>query len=302
MGGTGVLPFCGDDRKMQLIVSRVPSDVVMSPHEWGFTIFCYFASRQSPSWKYLVDPDGNIMTAGTEPLGLAPKIGAKSGEVCAPRERKVPCGTLIKMYDYKAPSSNICGELFKKLEEYLVRPMIPLRIIECRPEYKANVMGVTVWDRFSAWAARGKLEEGFEEGASIQIKLSTEETIPAELRVFKADANSDEDAEHPQTGLRALINGQSHAKRDTQFFKTSSWLIRDWASRNWADSLCANATARIGAGLKREKAPSAAVPKGMWPYGGTNRPQRPNLASKRCQHARLRQRGFAHTRIVEQHR
>ena len=27
MGGTGVLPFCGDDRKMQLIVSRVPSDV-----------------------------------------------------------------------------------------------------------------------------------------------------------------------------------------------------------------------------------------------------------------------------------
>lgn len=25
MGGTGVLPFCGDDRKMQLIVSRVPS-------------------------------------------------------------------------------------------------------------------------------------------------------------------------------------------------------------------------------------------------------------------------------------
>jgi hypothetical protein len=222
MGGTGVLPFCGDDRKMQLIVSRVPSDVVMSPHEWGFTIFCYFASRQSPSWKFLVGPDGNIMTAGTEPLGLAPKIAAKSGEVCAPRERKVPHGTLIKMYDYKAPRSNICGELFKKLEEYLLRPMMPLRIIECRPEYKAKVMGVTVWDRFSAWAARGILEEGFEEGASIQIKLSTGETIPAEVRVFKADANGDEDAEHPQTGLRALINGQSHAKRDTQFFKTKA--------------------------------------------------------------------------------
>ena len=33
---------------------------------------------------------------------------------------------------------------------------------------------------------RGKLEEGFEEGASIQIKLSTGETVPAEVRVFKA--------------------------------------------------------------------------------------------------------------------
>lgn len=219
MGGTGVLPFCGDDRKMQLIVSRVPSDVVKSQHEWGFTLFCFFPSRQSPSWKYLVGTDGKIMTAGTEPIGLVPKTGAKSGEICAPRERKVPYGTLIKMYDYKAPRSNICGELFRKLEEYLLRPRLPLRIIECRPEYKANVMGVTVWDRFGSWAARGKLENGFEDGASIQIKLSTGETVPAEVRVFKADASGAEDAEHPQTGLRALINGQSHARRDTQFFK-----------------------------------------------------------------------------------
>ena len=219
MGGTGVLPFCGDDRKMQLIVSRVPSDVAKSPHEWGFTIFCFFRSQHSPSWKYLVGTDGKIMTAGTEPLGLVPKISAKSGEICAPREREVPHGTLIKMYDYKAPRSNICGELFRKLEEYLLRPKLPLRIVECRPEYKANVMGVTVWDRFSAWATRGKLEEGFEDGASIQIKLSTGETVPAEVRVFKIDADAGEDVEHPQTGLRALINGQSHARRDTQFFK-----------------------------------------------------------------------------------
>ena len=219
MGGTGVLPFCGEDRKMQFIVSRVPSDVAKNAHEWGFTIFCFFPSRQSPSWKYLVGTDGKLMTAGSDPLGLVPKTGLKSGEVPAPRERQVPHGTLIKMYDYKAPRSNVCGELFKKLEEYLLRPMLPLRIIECRPEYKANVMGVTVWDRFSAWAARGKLEEGFEEGASIQIKLSTGETIPAEVRVFKSTATGDDDAEHPQTGLRALINGQSHARRDTQFFK-----------------------------------------------------------------------------------
>jgi hypothetical protein len=219
MGGTGVLPFCGDDRKMQLIVSRVPSDVEKSPHEWAFTIFCFFSSKQSPSWKYLVGPDHEVLTAGSDPLGLAPKTGAKSGEVCAPRGRKVPHGTLIKMYDYKAPRSNICGELFRKLEDYLLQPKMPLRLIECRPEYKANVMGVTVWDRFAAWEARGKFEEGFEEGASIQIKLSTGEIIPAEVRVFKADDEVSDDVERPQTGLRALINGQSHARRDTQFFK-----------------------------------------------------------------------------------
>jgi hypothetical protein len=222
MGGTGVLPFCGDERKMQLIVSRVPSDVEKSPHEWGFTIFCFFPSKQSPSWKYLVGPDGKILTAGSDPLGLVPKTGAKSGEVCPPRERKVSHGTLIKMYDYKAPRSNICGELFRKLEEYLLQPKLPLRIVECRPEYKANVMGVTVWDRFAAWEARGKFEEGFEEGASIQIKLSTGEVIPAEVRVFTVDDDASDEAERSQTGLRALINGQSHAKREPRTATPSS--------------------------------------------------------------------------------
>jgi hypothetical protein len=151
MGGTGVLPFCSDKRKLQLIVSRVPDDVETSQHEWGYTLFCFFPSRQNPSWRYLVGQDSKVLTAGSAPLALVPKLNAKAGEVCAPRERLVPSGTLIKMYDYKAPRSNVCGELFKKLEEYLLRPAMPLRIIECRTEYKANVMGVTVWDRLTAW-------------------------------------------------------------------------------------------------------------------------------------------------------
>ncbi|GIQ75965.1 hypothetical protein [Bradyrhizobium sp. RD5-C2] len=221
MGGTGVLPFCGDNRKMQLIVSRVPDDMCSKPHEWAFTVFCFFPHKSSPSWKYLVGTDGNVMTAGAEPLGLVPKLMAKSGELCAPRERKVPSGTLIKMYNFKAPRSNICGELFRKLEDYLLKPVLPLRLIECREHYKANVMQNTIWNRLAKWNYK-KLEEGFEDGASVQIKLSSGETIPAEVRVFKMMDKDDPDQDAPQTGLRALINGQSHAKRDTQFFKTKA--------------------------------------------------------------------------------
>lgn len=221
MGGTGVLPFCGDQRKLQLIVSRVPDDVESEPHEWGFTVFCFFASKQSPSWKYLIGPDGNVLTGGLDPIGLVPKTSAKSGEICAPRERRVKCGTLIKMYDYKAPLSNICGELYKKLTEYLLRPSLPLRIVECRPQYQAKVMGVTIWDRLSSWG-KDKLEEDFEDGASVQVKLSTGEVVPAEIRVFKALKDGDDESERPQTGLRALINGQSHAKRDASFFRTKA--------------------------------------------------------------------------------
>jgi hypothetical protein len=222
MGGTGVLPFCSEKRKLQLIVSRVPDEVATrSDHQWAYTLFCFFDSKQDPSWKYLVGPDGQVLTAGNDPLRLLPKLGAKSGEVCLPRERAVASGTLIKMYDYQAPKSNICGELFKKVEEYLLRPALPMRIIECRPEYAAKVMRVNVFDRLGR-VGKNKLEPGFEDGASIQIKLSTNETIPADVRVFKHITGTDSDEDQPQTGLRALINGQSHAKRDAQFFRTKA--------------------------------------------------------------------------------
>ena len=222
MGGTGVLPFCSEKRMLQLIVSRVPDEIAKTTeHEWAFTLFCFFPSSQAPSWRYLVGADGNVMTAGVGPLALVPKKGAKSGELCAPRERFVSSGTLVKMYDFKAPRSNICGELFRKLEDYLLRPALPLRLVECRKDYSAKVMANNVWDRLGAWG-KNKLEEGFEEGASIQVKLSTGETIPAEVRVFKPIKDGDLDNDHPQTGLRALINGQSHAKRDAQFFRNKS--------------------------------------------------------------------------------
>lgn len=222
MGSSGVLPFCSEKHKMQLIVSRVPPDVAGgNEHEWAYTVMCFFPSRQDPSWHYLVGEDGKVLTAGVEPLGLAPLVGQKSG----PRDRQVKSGTLVKMYDFKAPRSNICGELFKRVETYLVRPVLPLRMIECRDQYKANVMRVTVWDRVGAWS-KDRLEDGFEKGASASVQLYTGETVPVEIRVFKAVKRKDDkalnDADQPQTGLRALINGQSHAMRDANFFRTQA--------------------------------------------------------------------------------
>jgi hypothetical protein len=69
------------------------------------------------------------------------------------------------------------------------------------------------------------MEPGFENGASASVKLETGESIPVEIRVFKAvkkDGEIQDDPERLQTGLRAIINGQSHAKRDAQFFKTQA--------------------------------------------------------------------------------
>src|SRR6185436_7611521 len=74
--------------------------------------------------------------------------------------------------------------------------------------------------RLGVWS-KDKMEEGFEEGASISIELESGETIPGEIRVFKS-SNPNKEEDQPQTGLRALINGQSHARRDAQFFKTKA--------------------------------------------------------------------------------
>ena len=226
MGSSGVLPFCSEKYKMQLIVSRVPKDVAGgNDHEWGFTLICFFPSKQNPSWHYLVGPDGQVMTADKEPLGLLPRANPKSGELTPPRQRKVESGTLVKMYDFKSPLSNICGELFRKIEEFLLRPPLPLRMIECRADYKANVMRNTIWDRLAIWG-KDRMEPGFENGASVSVQLETGESIPVEIRVFKAiktkDGEMQDDPERLQTGVRAIINGQSHAKRDTQFFKTQA--------------------------------------------------------------------------------
>ncbi len=133
MGGTGVLPFCSERYELQLILSRRPSSIAKrDDHEWAFTLFCFFASKQNPSWCYLVGEDEKILTAGSAALALLPKKNVKTSEVAQPRERKVSSGTLIKMYDFKAPRSNICGELYKKLGEFLLRPTLPLHIVECR--------------------------------------------------------------------------------------------------------------------------------------------------------------------------
>src|SRR5438132_1150229 len=225
MGGTGVLPYCGERYMLQLIVSRVPSNVAKrDDHEWACTLFCYFPSEQDPAWKYLVGPDGEILTAGAAPLALVPDTRVtKDYECLQPRERKVSSGTLIKMYDYKVPKGNICGDLYRKLQEFLLQPALPLRIVECRPERKAKVMSVTMWDALAKWRDRGLLEEDFEDGASIAVHLDSGHTIPAEIRVFKLRKTPDsEELDVPLTGVRALINGQSHAHRTDAFFKTKA--------------------------------------------------------------------------------
>ena len=135
--------------------------------------------------------DGNVMTAGSDPIGLVPKEGAKSGEICPPRERKVSGGTLVKLMITKRREGTSAAVSCTVTRRYLLKPGMPMRMVECRAAYKANVMGATVWDQLSSWGAK-ELEDGFEDGAGFQIELSTEKLFLAKFASSVLTSTRDE--------------------------------------------------------------------------------------------------------------
>ena len=83
-------------------------------------------------------------------------------------------------------------------------------------------MAVTVWDCMARWSKKGKVEEDFADGASFEVTLEHGETVPGEIRVFKAEEGVGDDQDAPHTGVRCLVNGQSHGKRDARFFRAKA--------------------------------------------------------------------------------
>ena len=97
--------------------------------------------------------------ATVAPAALAAAASAPSPETAlsalAPAATPPPDAGLLQLFDeYQAARSNICGEQFKKLEDFLLRPALPMRIIECRAGYKANVIPAAAEAVVAAkWAA-----------------------------------------------------------------------------------------------------------------------------------------------------
>lgn len=236
MGSTGILRFCAGPHHLQLIVSRPPSALVgRDDHQWGFTVLRYRNDPWRPGWQYLVGDRECVLQAGAEPLRLIPKAGPVRSNPPQPREQSVHSGSLVKMYEYTGTASNVCSTLFDQLERILVRPRLPLRVIECRPGRTAKVMKTTIWAALDRWCSPrvrngeriAALEPEFEHGASFVVELSTGEQVPGEIRVFTREYErrrgrpAKKDGEQALAGLYALINGQVHARRDSSLFKGS---------------------------------------------------------------------------------
>lgn len=225
-GGSGALRYCGEE-KLQLIVSRrnpallgaagsprdYPSDP-MSDGDWAFTVVRREAAtgaQRMSSYSYLApvgaqsDPrHGGVLHFKAEKMAIFPE-GAE------PYAREVEWGTLIKLFEYKLPSSsNILRRsgLLQRLDVLLPDPALPLRMHECRSRVggaKASEQTTTMAGLFTRLMDSDNLEAL--SPPSVPITVNGRQLIMRLFAFKEGKAATYRDSE----GVVFTVNGQAHA-------------------------------------------------------------------------------------------
>jgi hypothetical protein len=225
-GGSGALRYCGDE-KLQLIVSRrmpkllkadaappsYPCDPASDDH-WAFTVVRREAatgSQKMSAYSYLAPIDaetrprkGGVLHFAAESFPIFPD-GAK------PYSREVEWGTLVKLFEYKLPSSaNILRRsgLLQRLDLLLPDPALPLRMHECRSRVaggKASEQTTTMAGLFTRLRDNENLETIVP--SAVPITVNGRQLM---MRIFafkEGKSATYRDGE----GVVFTVNGQAHA-------------------------------------------------------------------------------------------
>lgn len=200
-GGTGVLPFCGNEH-LQLIASRRAPDSPSaaddaSRDQWGFTIVRRLEPaeddrRKSSMYVYLA-PGGEVPRFDAGEIDVLPgEASAKNPP--APYASPLAFGTVVKLYDYRWRAKSIATtEARFELEKYLHAPCLPFRITESR-DYRANYYSTTVagvWASVEATTSdpdKLRVEDGFPFVGSLEIPRVGH--LNYRVAVFKTEVDS----------------------------------------------------------------------------------------------------------------
>ncbi|HUS70081.1 MAG TPA: hypothetical protein VM075_04800 [Anaerolineae bacterium] len=208
MGGTGVLPNCGE-HKYQLVLSRKHPTLLKTGQRdlWGFTLVRRHplsASDRAPWFEYCVAPGGSMFSFPGKDLNILPE-----GEVLS-------SGTYIKMFNYYLPHpSTITLDLWRELNRWLHQPALPVLLYEHR-EFRGRVPSkVLLGNRMRlAIDERDSVEPGFP--ISIVAKLGRFGRRNIEITVFREGTAKTEFTSQSEA-VFFTVNGQTHASLGRSF-------------------------------------------------------------------------------------
>jgi hypothetical protein len=223
-GGTGVLPFCGQ-QNYQLIASRRNPGCHIEPGDntkdsWGFTIVRKLrpsGGRKSSMYVYLA-PGRKILTFAADSVPALAGPSSKNNPASA-YSAPLSYGTCIKLYNYRWKKKAIVTTDGRyELEKYLHTVCLPLRLSESR-DYKANFYSTTLSGILAHTNEDGNDDEDdskFEKDFSPsygELNLPNIGRLPYKLFLLKEDYKS---RIFPH-GVYFTLNGQVHGDLPANF-------------------------------------------------------------------------------------
>ncbi len=237
-GGTGVLPFCGEQRYQLIISRRNPACPVDEEDPtgdlWGFTLVRRLkpekGKRPRSMYVYLA-PDEQILSFEANAIPVLPG-SVKGNKRPAPHNSSLEYGSCVKLYGYKWTTKTlITRQPREELEKYLYTLCLPVRLSETRA-YNANSfqttlsgLSVNIADHYSKPEAESPLEKYFNP-ASANITVANVGTLPVTIVVYK-NRNQDGNPVNPRHiphGAVFTVNGQVHASLPQNFIASRAKL------------------------------------------------------------------------------
>lgn len=214
MGGSGVLQFSGRN-SFQLIISKRNPDSAGNESDkgkWGFTMIRRIRpDKDHPHSMYVyLAPNGIVPRFDSETLPLRP------GKYPEPYGEDIESGSCIKIWNYKlhkGQKSIATLDLRYALEQFLPEPVLPVRISERRPQYRAHSYETTM---SGLSAVLSDKSDDIEFSDSSPLKIPTVGDIQVRAVIIKELDNPDALQRYP-AGLLYVINGQLHGYENKGF-------------------------------------------------------------------------------------
>lgn len=216
MGGTGVLPFCGENRFQLVISKRCPEipndDNDPTFDQWSVTLVRREPAREgrrSSMFTYLTDENQQMLTFKADSLPIIPRPKGDGYE-------NMEYGAYFKLFNYSLQGykSNVLFDFNYRMSMLMPELAHPIRIRESRPGYSGHSFETTL----SGLQTRldedrqDNIENGFPSSDAFNVDG---QNIRCSIYVFKKGRAKNY---RENDGILYTVNGQTHATVSDSFF------------------------------------------------------------------------------------